>query len=323
MTGKKGKGPAAEALQLQKETPAIPEEPKEHRVLETLLEEMGCAGLLSKPWAFQSEHIAAELGGVPPKRLSVIRAHLEKWTSTMWKETYGFRDGMVFTAEKKGAFFVGEFLHEADPKDRYAITDLKHRIARLVFSFLNPFFHPEIPKRIVGKLATVFLGAMRGKHQVDWAVLMKEEVERMRKNLQRGRKTPTPISTYVGHLYARKRTLSLDEQDEFDKLLKIQSYGVEKVEISESAEKEKREDMEDSANSSPLLKQLKRKRDESPSVEPELELLSPPRQDRMTQASTGSDSTPTIPPPPPSTTEFRPTSEYGITTPICLTGLLT
>ena len=65
MTGKKSKAAPAETLQLQKVTPAIPTDLQENRVLENLLEVMGCNGLLGKPWAFQSEAIVEELEGMP------------------------------------------------------------------------------------------------------------------------------------------------------------------------------------------------------------------------------------------------------------------
>ena len=80
---------------------------------------------------------------------------------------------------------------------------------------------------------------------------MKDEVDRMRRNLQKGRKTPTPISTYARHLYAKKGVLSLEEQDEYDKLLKIQSYGAANLGSEESEEKEDTDDTEDS--SSPIM----------------------------------------------------------------------
>ena len=52
---------------------------------------------------------------------------------------------------------------------------------------------------------------MRGKHQVDWTALMEDQVDRMVKNLPRERKTAIPVSTYVGHLYAKMGMLSLVE----------------------------------------------------------------------------------------------------------------
>lgn len=92
-------------------------------------------------------------------------------------------------------------------------------------AFLNPNFHLEKPRRMVAKLASLFLGAMRGKIRVDRATLMEEHVDRMVKNLAKVQKTASLVSTYMGHLYAKAGMLSQDEQDKYDKLLNIQSYG--------------------------------------------------------------------------------------------------
>ena len=70
-------------------------------------------------------------------------------------------------AERNDDFLKGEFLRTANPKDGYVLANLKDPDARLVIAFLNPIFHPEKPKRVVAKLASLFLGAMRGKHRVD------------------------------------------------------------------------------------------------------------------------------------------------------------
>ena len=98
-------------------------------------------------------------------------------------------------AERNDDFLKGEFLRTADPKDGHVFEDLKDPDARLVPAFLNPIFHLEKPKRVVAKLASMFLGTMKGKHRVDWTALMEDQVDRMVKNLPKMRKTATPLST--------------------------------------------------------------------------------------------------------------------------------
>ena len=90
-------------------------------------------------------------------------------------------------AERNDDFLKGEFFQIADLKDGYVFGDLKDPDARLVIAFLNPIFYPEKPKRVVAKLASLFLGAMKGKHRVDWAALMEDQVDRMVKNLPKVR----------------------------------------------------------------------------------------------------------------------------------------
>ena len=91
-------------------------------------------------------------------------------------------------AERNDNFLKGEFLRTADPKDGYVLANLKDPDARLVIAFLNPIFHPEKSKRVVAKLASLFLGVMRGKHRVDWAALIEDQVDWMVKNLSRERR---------------------------------------------------------------------------------------------------------------------------------------
>ena len=59
---------------------------------------------------------------------------------------------------------------------------------------------------------------------------MEEQVDRMVRNLGKGLKMATPVSTYVGHLYAKTSMLGSEEQDEYDKLLNIQKYGGQETE---------------------------------------------------------------------------------------------
>ena len=242
MTSRRSRATASGSFVLQKVTAIIPAAQEELRVLETYLEVMGCSGLLGAPWAFANEALATELQGVPDARFDgMLRAHPERWTETVWRETYQFREGTVRIAERNDEFLKGEFLRVADPKDGYVLADLKNPDARLVMGFLNPIFHPEKPKRVVAKLASLCLGAMRGKHQVNWAALMREQVDRMVTNLSKGRKTATPVSTYVGHLYGQAGELTTDEQEEFDKLLSIQSYGGPETDSEEEESEEESE----------------------------------------------------------------------------------
>ena len=134
---------------------------------------------------------------------------------------------------------------------------MKDPDARLVIAFLNPIFHPEKPKRVVAKLASLFLGAMRWKHRMDWSALMEDQVDRMVKNLSRGRKTATTVSTYIGHLYAKMGMLSPAQQVEFDELLSIQSYDGQEMDT------EARESDDNSPASSLVFTKKTKKRSRS------------------------------------------------------------
>lgn len=281
MAGRKGKAPASGTVLLQKVSPEIPSSPEELKVLRTHLEMMGCDGLLGMPWAFKSEVMVTELLGKPPTEYAdAERGHPEKWTRTVWKDTYNFRNGDVKVAERNDDVLKGEFLRNANPKEGYVFSDLRRPEARLVIGFLNPIFHPEKPKRVVAKLASLFLGSMRGDFSVDWASFMEEQVDRMVKNLPKAKKTATPLSTYLAHLYAKKGMLKPAEQDEFDALVSIQLYGGPETE----SEKED-SDEEETPPSSPLVTRRNRKRSRSVQKEPAGEQAGPSEipEERATQ----------------------------------------
>lgn len=69
-----------------------------------------------------------------------------------------------------------EFQNPADPKVGNNVKDLKEPDLRMVVGFFNPNFHPEKPKRLVSRWASTFIGAFRGKTQVDWVQLLADVV---------------------------------------------------------------------------------------------------------------------------------------------------
>ena len=84
---------------------------------------------------------------------------------------------------------------------------------------------------------------------------MEEQVERMVQNVPKGRKTANPLSTYVVHLYFRRELLSLDEEEEFETLLSIQTYGG-----MESEPEEEESETAGSPPSSPVVTRRARRR---------------------------------------------------------------
>jgi hypothetical protein len=236
MSGQKNK--TAGSPVLQKVVAFIPPAAEDLQSLGAYLEIMECGGLLGVPWTYQSEPITMELLGSPTNQFDgQIRAHPDRWTVELWKAMYDFREGEVKMVERIDEYLKGKFLRTADPKDGYVIDSLKDPDARLVMAFLNPIFHPQKPKRVVAKMASLFLGAMRGKIKVDWASLMEEQVDRMVRNLAKGLKMTIPVSTYMGHLYVKTAMLGPEEQDEYDKLLNIQQYGGQETDTSDLDDK--------------------------------------------------------------------------------------
>ena len=59
-------------------------------------------------------------------------------------------------------FLVNAFTHQGDAKKGWTVKDVTDPGARLVIKFLNPNFHPEKPKLVTAKWASIFLGLMAG-----------------------------------------------------------------------------------------------------------------------------------------------------------------
>jgi len=262
---------------LQKVLPAIPSDPEVLQVLERHLEVMGCAGLLSVAWGSKENVFVEELLGAADNRYDgTLRAHPELWGVKEWKETYGFRRGVVKVVERRDDLLAEEFIRAADPKEGFAVEDLRDPEARLVLGFLNPIFHPEKPKRIVAKWAATFLGAMRKSITVDWATLTAELVDRKVKDLRRVKKAGSPLSAYLLHLYVHFELLSGAEQDAYEDLLSIQKYGG-----PEPDSEEEESDAPTPASSPP---NQRRKRSRSTQRTPELETAGPSRSGKEPEA---------------------------------------
>ena len=246
---------APEMPAVRKVFPAIPEADADKKVLRHYLEIMGCLGLLKVPWGGKNPELLAELMGTPDNRFDgLLRAHPEKWTATEWRRTYGFREGEVRVLERREELMEEEFVRPSDPKDGYTVEDLRDPHAQIVIGFVNPIFHPDKPKTLVNKWAGIFLGAMRGKLKVDWAMLMSDMVDHLVKDLPKMKKAGSPLPTYLSHLYARYEILTPDEQDEYNDQLEIMAYG------GPDADEDEESDQPDTPESPPAGPSLTRKR---------------------------------------------------------------
>ena len=142
-----------------------------------------------------------------------------------WQTTYDFSEGDVKVVERMDEWTDGEFQRSLDPKDGYSLRDLKDPEARIVIGFLNPIVHPEKPKRIVHKWASIFFDAMRGKCTVGWAELMTELVQRLVAEVRKGKKTGSPLPVYIAHMYSKYQVLGEQEQNDYNDAVKLHKYG--------------------------------------------------------------------------------------------------
>ena len=113
---------------LRNVTPSIPEGGLEHTQLEKDLKKMQCEGLLERPWSFKHEEIIQELLELerPTVFDETIRDRPQQWSSTHWREVYGFPEGGAGLAHQTDTYVDGKFTHTMDPKDGYLVRDCRN-----------------------------------------------------------------------------------------------------------------------------------------------------------------------------------------------------
>ena len=79
-------------ISLKALVPILSKTPTARQKLEEDLTRIGCADLLNKLWNIKDEGMVRELvEGTPNQFDHTIRCKPEKWTSLVWRETYGFK----------------------------------------------------------------------------------------------------------------------------------------------------------------------------------------------------------------------------------------
>ena len=128
----------------------------------------------------------------------------------MWHKDYGFpiRDkGMATCLEK---FVEGKFFNLVSSKNGYAVSDCKNVKTRQVLEFVVPILYPEKPTRVTVTIGNTIFGALSGKREVDWALVIQNIVKRLLARV--GKSKPTPICPYVFHLYYSHDAIRLDNK---------------------------------------------------------------------------------------------------------------
>ena len=101
--------------------------------LEEDLTEIGCIGLISKPWTVKDEKMVQEiLTGVPNQYDLIVREKSKIWTIEKWREAYGFLVGGKGFASRTDKFINGNFWNPVNPKDGFAIADCADMQAKRV-----------------------------------------------------------------------------------------------------------------------------------------------------------------------------------------------
>ena len=222
----------AGAMALKAVIPGMPKTVKDRELLEEDLQRIGCHGFLGKPWGLRMEDLVAELlGGKDNRWDGTVRQAPEKWTMKEWRKVYSFGRGGEGMASRTYRFIDGMLFGRVNPKDGYAVADCKDPRVKRVLEFLVPLLYPEKPTRVTITIGNMIFGALSGERLVDWAIVVKDLVQRLLSGM--GKSKATPICPYVFHLYHSHELLLPAEKKE---------YWIQEALVKHNVESEEDED---------------------------------------------------------------------------------
>ena len=139
-------------------------------------------GIEERPHVAGTEDESAQLvrGHTPGEAEHVDTNHMRK--------TYGFEpDGKGFCARNED-FTPGRFSSPVHNKDDYLTSDCSNPRARRVLEFLVPILLPDKGAPVTVGIASLILGSLEKKRQVDWGLVFYGTVRKMVTGLE-GTKT--------------------------------------------------------------------------------------------------------------------------------------
>ena len=142
-----------------------------------------------------------------------VRQAPEKWMAKEWHKVYGFGRGGEGMASWMDRFIDGMFSGRVNSKDGYAVVDCKDSRVKRGLEFLVPLLYPEKPTRVTITVGNTIFEALSGKRPVDWGIVVKDLVQRLRSAM--GKSKATPICPYVFHLYHSQELLLSNEKKEY------------------------------------------------------------------------------------------------------------
>ena len=127
-------------------------------------------------------------------------------------------------ANRTNLYIEGKFRNEADPKDGYPVRDCRNERECRVLEFLVPIMHPDKPTRVTRTLGNTIFGALSGDRTVDWAIIFMELVNRLVGGA--GKAKPTPICSFLYHLYECKGLLTEEEETDYTTAKELNRYKI-------------------------------------------------------------------------------------------------
>ena len=193
-------------ISLRNVTPVISGDEGERALLKSDLQNIGCAGLLERPWNLKNEEFIQQFVMIWEHKLehsnifdTTICDRPEEWTARVWREVYDFQPGGGGMANRTDQYIKGKFWSEADPKDGFLVRECRDPREGRLLEFLVPIVHPDKPTWVTRTIGNTIFGAVSGERPVDWAIIFMELVNRLIGGA--GKTKPTPICPFLYHLY--------------------------------------------------------------------------------------------------------------------------
>ena len=200
-------------------------------MLKNDLHDIGCAGLLERPWNLKNEEFIQQFVMIREQKMewcnifdTTICDRPEEWTAGVWREVYNFQPGGGGMANRTNKYVEDKFLHEVDPKDGFPVRECKDAWERRLLEFLVPIVHPDKPTWVTRTLGNTIFGAMSRERSVEWSVIFMELVNWLVGGA--GKTKPTPICPFLYHLYESKGLLMEDEETDYKAVQELNRYRI-------------------------------------------------------------------------------------------------
>ena len=199
-------------------------------MLKSDLEDLGCAGLLERPWNLKNEDFIQQFVLIRKGKLehnmfdTTIRDRPEEWTVGVWREVYDFGPGGSGLANWTDLYIENKFRNEADPKDGFPVRDCRNLRERKLLEFLVPIVHPYKPIRVIHIIGNTIFGALSGERLVDWGKVFSELVQRLVGGA--GKSKPTPICPFLYHLYKCKGLVTEEKETNYTSAKELNRYRI-------------------------------------------------------------------------------------------------
>ena len=218
-------------VSLRNVTPTILGNDFERGMLKSDLEDLGCTGLLERPWNLKNEEFIQQFVLIREGKLernnmfdTTIRDRPEEWNASVWREVYNFGPGGSGLANRTDFYIEGKFRNDADPKDGFSIRDCRNPRERKLLEFLVPIVHLDKPTWVTRTIGNTIFGALSGERPVDWGKVFSELVQRLVGGA--GKSKPTPICPFLYHLYECKGLLTEEEETDYTTVKELNRYRI-------------------------------------------------------------------------------------------------